>query len=61
MDTHEDGLYNCGYAWEWPLLLWLRMGMVSTIVVTHGNALYTIVVTQWPLLLWLRMGMVSTI
>ena len=55
--THGSGLYVCGYAWEWSLLVWLRMrtvsfllwihmGMVSTIVATHRNALNTIVDTH---------------
>ena len=38
--AREWSLYYCGYTWKWPLQLWLRMGMISSIVVTHGNGFY---------------------
>ena len=40
VDKHENGLYLCGYSWEWSLLLWLLMGMASATVDTHGNSIY---------------------
>ena len=39
VDTHGDGLYNCGLSWSWPLLLWLLKVMTATIVATNGHGL----------------------
>ena len=53
VDTHGNGLYYCGYSWEWPsVLLWMHMGIASTFVSTHGNVLYFCgYAWEWPLLL----------